>query len=540
MLADEHGVNRDDVFVFVKELRFVSGTWEMKSATDDPQIYLYRDLDAPFAAGEWTYLVFSLYVDRQCEGQLIWWLSDGRWETSVNLQFDKGWHEYCLDMRSLLNQGTELGSGIVWEGMINRLRLDPGEEPGLTIKIKDVSLRPRTKKKLTVIFETFKSLHANLKANLEELKNLPNEVTGKPALVYAEISTKCNLRCRMCGRYAYAIPASQEGFMSREVFEKMSALFSPGSQLALFGRGESLLHPDFLYFLELGLKKRMRLGFNTNGLLLTAQMAQSMVELKQTHITFSCSAGSPEAYLKVHGTNGWDILWKNIDMLNEAKRKRYETGGKNGIRDSFPVIYIEFVSQLSNVRELASLVQRAFEHDIRGLMVVDMTAHTDEMEKERMNIPENIPLAEECYQEARSVCDALVKQAGREFDLRLPGSFSPVTKKFQTEAEKRVVAEFKEKAGQEDGASGDHFCSEPWRTFFVRFDGTVGPCCITARVLGDLKKNSAEEIWNGPGYKEFRKNMKGAAKPYECLHCHLFPGAHRYDTNLNDQSTYTK
>nr|MBU1328179.1 SPASM domain-containing protein [Candidatus Omnitrophota bacterium] len=56
----------------------------------------------------------------------------------------------------------------------------------------------------------------------------------------------------------------------------------------------------------------------------------------------------------------------------------------------------------------------------------------------------------------------------------------------------------------------------------------------------DLNKNTAEEIWNGEIYQKFRARMKSDNKPYECLHCHLFPGPKRYDTKLSNQKTYKK
>ena len=542
-LADALKNRRSDMYLLnFKDVVFEGNTAGGKSTTNDPQIYLYLDLQKPLDSSACRYVSFSLYADKNTQGQFIWWLDDGRWQTACSFKVQEGWHEYCFDMKSLPTEGTVLGSGIGWEGKVTRLRLDPGEIEGVTLKIRDArgSFQPQGKMTSTLFALPAEGPadEINLNANYEDCKRLPLVVKSKPVLIYAEISTKCNLRCRMCGRYNYHIPASQQGFMSRAAFLNLTKLFTPGSQLALFGRGESLLHPDFIYFLGLARKARMKVGFNTNGLMLTAKMAQAMVELKQTHLTFSCSAGTPETYHKVHGVNSWDKLWANIQMLNEAKMKYGLPSGEGDIRNVHPAVYLEFVSQLDNIRELPALLRKAFEYKTVGLLVIDMTAHSDAMEKQRMNIPENQPLAAAVYKEALALHEELVKQAGRGFDFRLPNSYSPITKKFITESEKQIFSDMKKTDVNNCDISGENFCIEPWRTFYVRFDGTVAPCVITGRVLGDLKKDSGEKIWNGEVYRKFRERMKSEKKPYECLHCHLFPGPKRYDTKLGDKATY--
>ena len=42
-------------------------------------------------------------------------------------------------------------------------------------------------------------------------------------------------------------------------------------------------------------------------------------------------------------------------------------------------------------------------------------------------------------------------------------------------------------------------------------DGTVTPCCLDyngAFIVGDTRKDTIEEIWNGPVYSKLRENFK--------------------------------
>ncbi|MDD5652589.1 MAG: radical SAM protein [Candidatus Omnitrophica bacterium] len=371
----------------------------------------------------------------------------------------------------------------------------------------------------------------NIQVNEAECKFLPVILFSKPILIYAEISTKCNLQCRMCGRSYYKLAASDEGFMTRKVFKRLSRLFSPDTKLALFGRGETLLHPDFIRFLKIAAKKKARVTFNTNGLLLNARIAEAMVKYNQAEITFSCSAGTRQTYQKIHGTDGWEKLWGNIARLNEMKAKYNPIKNSDDLQLAPPVIFIEFVAHASNLAELPILLEKAYAHHVRGITITNLVAHTPEMEKERTNLPQTVELANQYYAQTEKLRDQLYKEKGMVFSLMFPESLSAVAKKF-------ILDEPDRKKSEALSACEKDFCLEPWKTFFVRFNGTVAPCCITGRVLGDLNSQDAEQVWNGEMFEKFRSKMKQEDKPYECQRCHLFPGAKKYDKALDDPKLY--
>lgn len=428
------------------------------------------------------------------------------------------------------------------EGLVDTLRRTKQilKRYGSMIRMKRINPASLFQEKSTVMSNLVKELvDANHQLNEAECQKLPLVLKSKPILIYAELSTKCNLRCKMCGLSFYNIPASEQGLMGREIFEKISQLFVPGSTLALFGRGESLLHPDFIYFLNLATRHAMRVTFNTNGLLLNKTMAKAIVENRQHTLIFSCSAGSARIYKKIHGSNSWEKFWDNIDMLNEAKLKYGKIKHKDKLIFQEPSILIEFVSQLSNITEFPNLVWKAFKHNISGVIAVDMVAHSKEMEKERMNLPETIPIAKKYYDEAKGLYNKLIKPKMPQFVLRLPDSYSGITKKVINRKEKQRLNKIMSQLNKDNRVfNKQYFCLEPWQTFYVRFDGTVTPCCITNRVMGHLNQNTAKEIWNGTMFKKFRKRMLSADKPFECLKCHLMPSQTCYDKALDDLSKY--
>jgi MoaA/NifB/PqqE/SkfB family radical SAM enzyme len=405
----------------------------------------------------------------------------------------------------------------VWQKPWYALRIHLASGPGCEIIIYDLFVRGWLEEV------------SNEKINLYECSNLPLSMESKPVLVYAELCTFCNMRCRMCGRTVHGVKGPDQGMMKKEVFERLAEIFSPGGSLALFGRGETLMHPDFPYILKLAKEKGMKVTFNSNGKALTEKIVRAMVEYGQDSITISCSAGKPENYEEIHCGGKWNQLWENIACLQKLK-EQFGSGR--------PSIYIEFVSQMDNISELPRLIRRAIKYKLTGVIVIDIVAHSDELEKQRMNMPETLPIAEKYYKQALEVVNEL-RSKSPHFELRLPSSYNALTKKFSSgETEERLKNLGKGFEQNANCFADKKMCLEPWQTFYVRFDGTIAPCVITNRNLGDFNVQGALEIWNGPEFQKFRSRMRSENKPFECLRCHLFPGPQRYDKALGNVEEY--
>lgn len=392
---------------------------------------------------------------------------------------------------------------------------------------------PRTKniiiKLLTklCLFRYFAGEGKNGKLNFSECHSLPLLMESKPILIYAEICTFCNMNCRMCGKATKI--SSDLGMMKKEIFERLIGAGAQGGTLAMFGRGETLMHPDFTYFLKLAKDKGMKVMFNSNGKALTTEIASAMVKYGQDSITISCSAGRPETYEMIHQGGEWIQLWENIENLVKIKQQAFS---------ATPNIYIEFVCQADNVSELPCLVRRALDYKLSGVLVVDVVAHTEQMEKQRMNLPEKLPIANKYYAQALDILKE-PQYNNTFFDLRLPASYNALTKKSCSVEIEKQLNEVEQ--GIERNAvffNGANMCLEPWQTFYVRFDGAVAPCCVTNRNLGELSTQYPLEIWNGLAFQKFRSRMRSEKKPFECLRCHFFPGPQRYDKSLNDSQEY--
>lgn len=66
-------------------------------------------------------------------------------------------------------------------------------------------------------------------------------------------------------------------------------------------------------------------------------------------------------------------------------------------------------------------------------------------------------------------------------------------------------------------------CLEPWRgAVCISYDGKVIPCCQDFNcscILGDLRYDTIEDIYNNKKFRKFRKDMAGGNYRPFCLHC---------------------
>lgn len=71
-----------------------------------------------------------------------------------------------------------------------------------------------------------------------------------------------------------------------------------------------------------------------------------------------------------------------------------------------------------------------------------------------------------------------------------------------------------------DVSNHKNFCILPWMHFYKHTDHSVKLCCIDqGESLGDLHKNSIEEIRNGEKFKEVRKQFLRDERPERCRVC---------------------
>lgn len=106
-----------------------------------------------------------------------------------------------------------------------------------------------------------------------------------PERVVLELTSRCNLSCNMCPRHHATM---NDGEMPRNLWERLVNEIADAKRDTIilpFWRGESLLHKQFVEFMEFALDRNIKIHISTNGQIL--QDEHAAVLLRSEFITFS-------------------------------------------------------------------------------------------------------------------------------------------------------------------------------------------------------------------------------------------------------------
>lgn len=175
-----------------------------------------------------------------------------------------------------------------------------------------------------------------------------------PSKLFVETTTRCNLRCRMCVKETWD-RSTMEGEMKEETFAKLAPAFQHLEALVLNGVGEPLMDAR----LEIFIREARRampagawIGFQSNGMLMDAGRAHSLVEAGVDRICISADALNPDIFREIRRGGEEQGVERAFAVLHEARELRARPDVKLGL---------EFVLMRDNARELPRLLHRAAE-----------------------------------------------------------------------------------------------------------------------------------------------------------------------------------
>lgn len=321
-----------------------------------------------------------------------------------------------------------------------------------------------------------------------------------PRSLQVEVTGACNLRCAMCLVSYRPALGKTSGSMRLPEFRRLVDSLPELELVTMQGLGEPLLAPDFLPMLELLAERGIRMGFNTNGTLLTQEVAERLVRLGVDWIHVSLDGATAQTYESIRGRSSFELVRRNLNGLVQARRE---------LDAEKPEIRLVFVAMRRNVHELPDLVRIAAEWGVEKLWVQNLShsfSDTDpagdyggirEYAATEALWQEPAGTAEAAFSEARGLADRLG------VDLRLPRLGEPGRRR----------------------APGVPGCHWPFEALYVTHDGTVQPCCAVMgsdrATLGRLGRESLAEVWRGQSYRDFRAKLLTDDPPDVCRGCSL-------------------
>jgi radical SAM protein with 4Fe4S-binding SPASM domain len=310
--------------------------------------------------------------------------------------------------------------------------------------------------------------------NLLEIRLKRTRLISRPLTITLEPTLRCNSNCIMCNRnFNRKEDKASQGFLSWEILNKAKPFFRHAKSVLFGGFGEALMHPDYIPMLKEIKQEGPFVFFFTNGILLTEETGVALANGGIDRISISMGGATRSTFHKIRGVDAFDQVVENIQRLDAYKKKR---------NLKKPVLAFNVVAMNSILEEFEALIHLAKRLGVESVTMPNMVVQGDSL------MEESIWHHEERARESIQRTAALAKAMGIHY---APPNL--------------------------DRCTVD--CHEFFKKFAINWDGTVMSCALERYIVGDLKENTMEEIWNGPGMRGLRKRYFEEGIQRVCPNC---------------------
>jgi MoaA/NifB/PqqE/SkfB family radical SAM enzyme len=328
-----------------------------------------------------------------------------------------------------------------------------------------------------------------------------------PRVVELSWQDKCNIDCFFCS-------TAELRAGDREIpRERLERLFDEMADLGvgavrLMGGGEPLFRRDAVELVEgLGRRGLRVTDVTTNAVLLGERLVRALFATGCDQITVSLNTATGDSYATMMQTaaRNFDRVVENVRAAARIKR---ETGARCTIR-------LQFLLYRENYRQIPEMYRLFRESGadtfyFNGLYTVrPMPMMSEEEIGEMLELYEGVVARDGLKGlESFSFWERPIRER---IDAATRRGFArgPILPRALVKARAIFDRGAKELA---EAASLHEFCFAGWYSMAVNANGDAVTCCILqdrpSAVLGNIYRQSLEEIWNGPAYGRFRGELR--------------------------------
>ena len=327
-----------------------------------------------------------------------------------------------------------------------------------------------------------------------------------PRFLQIEPVGQCNLRCRMCPIQfrTDGSPGGPPAFLAMETFARLLDQFPGLAELHLQGLGEPLMHPEFFAMVRHARARGIEVSTNSNLTVLSERRAAECVAsgLDRIHVSIDGASAAAYEYIRVRGRH--ERVLRNVRRLVAARA---------AARSVTPDIRLVAVAMRANLAELPALVRLAHELGTPHLSVQHLCHECGE---------ENLPpqyRPMRAFVAAQTLLDVDGDEVRLSFDAaRAAACALGVTLRLPNVKPKPAPAP----------SEGRSRCDLPWRGAYLSYRGEAMPCCMVSTPdrasLGNMAETSVREVWSGPAYESFRRQLAEGPPPEVCRSCAIYHG----------------
>lgn len=275
---------------------------------------------------------------------------------------------------------------------------------------------------------------------------------GLPVFMSIEPTTSCNLRCPECPSGLRNF-TRQVGMLESDFFKStIDSVYKELMYLTFYFQGEPYLNPNFLNMVNYASSKGIYTSTSTNGHFLSKEQALKTVESKLDKLIISIDGTSQETYQQYRVGGDLQKVIEGAKCLIEAKKK---------LKSKTPHVVFQ------------CLVVKPNEHELHDMKLLAKLIGVDELVFKTVQVYD--------YKNGNKLIPDNIRYS--RYKKNKDGTYSIKNKLLNQ-------------------------CWRMWSSCVVTWDGLVVPCCFdkdAKHILGDLKKQSLQELWHSKKYQEFRK-----------------------------------
>ena len=296
----------------------------------------------------------------------------------------------------------------------------------------------------------------------------------RPVAFYGLVNERCNVKCRYC-EYWRLKEYSEEMTLADWQRALLSIKEFVGTFSISFSGGEPFLKAGFIDLMVWCHDNGISSGVTTNGSALTPRNAAKLVSAHPFNVNISVDAPTAEVHDYLRGSAGlFQRLGDGIGFLAKERDRQ---------RVSFPII-IKPTVNAANFRYLPELVEWTERVGATCISLQPVDRWTPETYGDLWIEENDLP-------ELETVIERLVSMAAAGAPILTPPHVMRL-----------MPDHFRGKAAPADLLP----CRVGMRNFFIRSTGSVELCSQGFPAVGNVKTDSARDIWYGATAKEVRRD----------------------------------
>jgi radical SAM protein with 4Fe4S-binding SPASM domain len=264
----------------------------------------------------------------------------------------------------------------------------------------------------------------------------------------------------------------------------------------LHGIGEPLLNRDLPRMIAHLKARGATVLFNSNAITLGTRLGQALIDAGLDELRVSLDGTTAGTYARVRGVDAFAKVVTNLEQLAVLKRA---TGA------SRPTVSLWFTALRDNLDEIPGLVPLAQQIGASSIHLQRLVYNGLGLATEAQSLFGRLR-----DREAALLRSTEEEAAGAGIAVDASGAATPEVSLTPTHADRPWSA-----------------CRRPWSLVYVTVHGNVLPCCIApfitqhydSIILGNLYRQTLEEVWWGPSYLDFRSDIQTKAPPEPCRGC---------------------